>query len=64
MELLDMMLDKMLGVDGWASDTNTWEPPEHLEACKGLVEQFERKLVRKAERRESVSFRSPWNSLT
>eukprot|EP00092_Neocalanus_flemingeri_P034134 GFUD01037121.1.p1 GENE.GFUD01037121.1~~GFUD01037121.1.p1 ORF type:complete len:248 (-),score=74.41 GFUD01037121.1:135-878(-) len=37
---------------GWASDSNTWEPPEHLEPCKGLVEEFERKLVRKAERRE------------
>jgi len=38
---------------GWDSDTNTWEPPEHLETCMGLVEQFERKLARRKERREA-----------
>jgi len=37
---------------GWDSDTNTWEPPEHLESCMGLVEQFEKKLARRKERRE------------
>jgi len=38
---------------GWESDTNTWEPPEHLEACESKVDDFERKLARKAERREA-----------
>ena len=38
---------------GWESDTNTWEPPEHLEACQSKVDEFERNFARKAERREA-----------
>jgi len=40
---------------GWESDTNTWEPVEHLEDCKEKLEEFEAKWKirqdRKKERR-------------
>merc|ERR1712129_658377 len=28
--------------EGWASDTNTWEPVEHLSHCKHLVTRYEK----------------------
>ena len=37
---------------GWESDTNTWEPYEHLEDCPLLIEEFERKRRRFQEKRE------------
>jgi len=37
---------------GWESDTNTWEPVEHLEESKELLEEFERKWRRKQEKKE------------
>ncbi|XP_023319914.1 histone-lysine N-methyltransferase, H3 lysine-79 specific [Eurytemora carolleeae] len=36
---------------GWESDTNTWEPKEHLD-CPDKLEDFERKWKRKEEKRE------------
>jgi len=38
---------------GWPSNSNTWEPPEHLETCLHLVKEFERKVARKAEKKEA-----------
>ena len=38
---------------GWDSDTNTWEPVEHLaEDCKEKLEDFERRWKKRQERRE------------
>jgi len=37
---------------GWESDTNTWEPREHLDECKEKLEDFERRWRRKQEKRE------------
>ena len=34
---------------GWDSDTNTWEPKEHLDECPEKLEDFERKWRRKQE---------------
>ena len=34
---------------GWESDTNTWEPVEHLEDCPEMLEEFERRWKRKRE---------------
>merc|ERR1712129_402628 len=31
--------------EGWASDTNTWEPVEHLSHCKHLVTRYEKKQI-------------------
>lgn len=31
---------------GWPSETNTWEPEEHLTKCIDLIQDFERKRVR------------------
>ena len=38
---------------GWDSDTNTWEPVEHLaEDCKEKLEDFERRWKKRQERKE------------
>merc|ERR1712083_849720 len=37
---------------GWESDTNTWEPKEHLDECKEKLVDFERRWRRKQEKRE------------
>ena len=37
---------------GWDSDTNTWEPVEHLaEDCKEKLEDFERRWKKRQERK-------------
>lgn len=37
---------------GWESDTNTWEPKEHLQDCREKFVEFEAKWRRKQERKE------------
>eukprot|EP00090_Calanus_glacialis_P041849 TRINITY_DN74406_c0_g1_i1.p1 TRINITY_DN74406_c0_g1~~TRINITY_DN74406_c0_g1_i1.p1 ORF type:complete len:326 (-),score=158.52 TRINITY_DN74406_c0_g1_i1:108-1085(-) len=37
---------------GWESDTNTWEPVEHLDECKEKLLDFERRWRRKQEKKE------------
>merc|ERR1711915_532952 len=37
---------------GWESDTNTWEPVEHLDECKEKLEEFERRWRRRQEKKE------------
>jgi len=38
---------------GWDSDTNTWEPREHLaEDCKEKLDEFERRWKKRQERKE------------
>jgi len=37
---------------GWESDTNTWEPKEHLDDCPDKLEEFEKKWKRKQEKKE------------
>jgi len=37
---------------GWESDTNTWEPVEHLQDSKDILREFESKWKRKQERKE------------
>jgi hypothetical protein len=37
---------------GWESDTNTWEPVEHLDECKEKLLDFERTWRRKQEKKE------------
>jgi len=37
---------------GWESDTNTWEPYEHLEDCPLLIEEFERRRRRYQEKKD------------
>ena len=36
---------------GWESDTNTWEPREHLNDCREKLEEFERQWLKKQDRR-------------
>ena len=36
---------------GWESDTNTWEPREHLNDCREKLEEFERQWLKKQDRK-------------
>ena len=36
---------------GWGSESNTWEPAKHLETCPELVDQFEKELSHKEEKK-------------
>jgi len=37
---------------GWESDTNTWEPVQHLDECREKLLDFERRWRRKQEKKE------------
>ena len=37
--------------DGYDSTENTWEPPENFSGCPQVLENFEKKLREKVERR-------------
>jgi len=36
---------------GWGSENNTWEPAKHLETCPELVDQYEKELSHKEEKK-------------
>ena len=38
--------------EGYGSTENTWEPPENFSGCPHVLDNFEKKLRRKLERRE------------